>query len=298
MIGSAFRLLETEGALSLANYPYDESQCQPPSDAQQSRADDFRISGWVYLRPDLSRARDEKQARLNAVRQELAFGHPVVIGVDVTTTFFEGKGVWTGNGSETCGNEPCGGHAVTLTGYDDRERRFKFVNSWGTRWGDSGFGWMSYDAYLNQVDEAYAMRVPDEPEPPEPLPTPTPEDFGSDLPGIDCGGLIIERKGRRFDITGFAGSQADIDKLRRAVPARRRRFQRRTAPLAAVRDADDVTRRLGDTRKPQVMFSKADMRPANRSSLTSPYDYQAICMSPMSSPMAMLSIWCSRARRR
>ena len=34
-----------------------------------------------------------------------------------------------------------GGHAVVVVGYDDKLKRIKFVNSWGTGWGDHGFGY-------------------------------------------------------------------------------------------------------------------------------------------------------------
>src|SRR5262249_56575528 len=38
-----------------------------------------------------------------------------------------------------------GGHAVCIVGYDDQKRQFKFINSWGTGWGDHGYGYLPYD---------------------------------------------------------------------------------------------------------------------------------------------------------
>ena len=40
------------------------------------------------------------------------------------------------------------GHAVLIVGYDDEKDAFKIVNSWGSDWGDEGYGWVSYDFFL------------------------------------------------------------------------------------------------------------------------------------------------------
>lgn len=37
-----------------------------------------------------------------------------------------------------------GGHEVLIIGYDDQSKRYIFLNSWGSNWGDSGFGYMPY----------------------------------------------------------------------------------------------------------------------------------------------------------
>lgn len=48
-----------------------------------------------------------------------------------------------------------GGHVVTIVGYD--EQGFIFKNSWGTGWGDRGYGRMSYDFHRIFADEACAI---------------------------------------------------------------------------------------------------------------------------------------------
>ncbi len=50
-----------------------------------------------------------------------------------------------------------GGHALIITGYDDFEQRFKIRNSWGTRFGDNGDFYMSYEYYVAMVSSAYGM---------------------------------------------------------------------------------------------------------------------------------------------
>jgi C1A family cysteine protease len=41
-----------------------------------------------------------------------------------------------------------GGHAVCFVGYDDTKDLLKFKNSWGTHWGDNGYGYLPYSYVL------------------------------------------------------------------------------------------------------------------------------------------------------
>ena len=40
--------------------------------------------------------------------------------------------------------DPIGGHAVCFVGYDDKTQLLKFKNSWGSSWGDKGYGYLPY----------------------------------------------------------------------------------------------------------------------------------------------------------
>lgn len=42
-----------------------------------------------------------------------------------------------------------GGHAVLFVGFDDAQKVFKFKNSWGTSWGDNGYGYLPYQYILS-----------------------------------------------------------------------------------------------------------------------------------------------------
>ena len=77
---------------------------------------------------------------------------PIVIGVTVYSSF-EGSAaaatgiipmpVYTGKHPETL----LGGHAITLVGYNTTTQYFMFQNSWGTSWGQGGYGFLPY-AYI------------------------------------------------------------------------------------------------------------------------------------------------------
>lgn len=43
------------------------------------------------------------------------------------------------------GENPEGGHAVALAGFDDAKKAFLVRNSWGPQWGIGGYFWMSYE---------------------------------------------------------------------------------------------------------------------------------------------------------
>jgi GNAT superfamily N-acetyltransferase len=53
-----------------------------------------------------------------------------------------------------------GSHTVVLTGYDDSHQRFSFLNSWGSEWGDRGFGTLPYSYFDAYQLEAWADAAP------------------------------------------------------------------------------------------------------------------------------------------
>lgn len=82
------------------------------------------------------------------IKKSLSEKKPVVLSMKVFSSFERvmATGTWTpGN------NEPVKGrHAVCLVGYDDKKAggSFELINSWGTRWGNKGFGWITYQQVM------------------------------------------------------------------------------------------------------------------------------------------------------
>lgn len=65
------------------------------------------------------------------------------------------------------------GHAVVLSGYrtlPNGSRQFLIHNSWGTRWGEQGFGWISEAMVSRYLRAAYKIRIADASSPSGPLP--------------------------------------------------------------------------------------------------------------------------------
>lgn len=134
------------GSLSVEQF---DKSCKIPSAAERAQATDFKITKWLAVDP----------RQVDDVKGQLARGNPVVFGMFVGESFegFRGKGVYKGEADAGFG------HAMTVVGYDDKRQAFKIINSWGTLWGDKGFGWIDYDFFKKAAREAYIMEVDGEP---------------------------------------------------------------------------------------------------------------------------------------
>ncbi len=131
-LSDALRLTVTKGSLLWDNMPYDEKNSSTqPSLSQMELASSFR-------------AEDFRKLRYNSpaeIKTQLYLGNPVLAGILIDESFYRlhGKNIYK---SHTGKNIV--GHAIVITGYDDSIQAFKFQNSWGQVWGDSGFGYIDY----------------------------------------------------------------------------------------------------------------------------------------------------------
>lgn len=91
---------------------------------------------------------------LYTMRSCLASGTPFVAGISVYESFEGDQVAATGIVPLPDQNESLlGGHAILIVGYDDAKQVFTFRNSWGTSWGNGGYGTLPY-AYLTSSDLA------------------------------------------------------------------------------------------------------------------------------------------------
>lgn len=148
---------------------------------------------------------------VNFIRELLASGLPVTIGFlvfpSIQSPQIERSGDIPFPSSSERSHQPLGGHAVVLVGYDDARQCFLLRNSWGTTWGQQGYGSISYayisDSYLSQdfwvITEVNDDSVPGPgpgpgpepgpgPFPPEPQPCPCPEPIPVPVPQpyVEC----------------------------------------------------------------------------------------------------------------
>lgn len=56
-----------------------------------------------------------------------------------------------------------GGHAIVIVGYNDKTKEYKFKNSWGTNWGDKGYGYLTYKEMRRTLMDAIALIDIDDP---------------------------------------------------------------------------------------------------------------------------------------
>ncbi len=78
--------------------------------------------------------------------EALALKHAVVGGIScydsMFTTYVDKTGIIPMPGAR---DVLSGGHAIMFTGYDNATKLVQFKNSWGTEWGDLGYGYLPYD---------------------------------------------------------------------------------------------------------------------------------------------------------
>ncbi len=180
----ALNLLRREGVSALDQFPYSDRSCDAQPDAltkQQARA--FAIADWRRVN-----VQDDTEVKTN-----IASGFPVLIGMIVDEGF---ANLQSGRTYTAQVGRSLGGHAMVVVGYNDDRSAFKVINSWGTDWGDDGFGWISYSAFRQTVREGYVAQdivvsPPITPNPPVQPIGPTPQPAPPPLPQPTVAGPVV-----------------------------------------------------------------------------------------------------------
>jgi hypothetical protein len=137
--GTAFTLvldvLKAKGNCTLSTMPYTGDCNVMPNAAQDAEAANFKITGYSkILTTDTA-----------LIKLMLTQHHPLMAGVSMDNSFTNAQEgfIWQ---THVAGAAP---HAMLVVGYDDNRQAFKLMNSWGTEWGDAGFGWISYSMWIS-----------------------------------------------------------------------------------------------------------------------------------------------------
>lgn len=153
---NAMATLHEHGDLPFSKFGYDDSDCSRlPDRVMATEASQFRIKGYNRL----SRGGNDYGLDMQGVKQHLAQGAPVVIGMMVGGTFMHqmvGKSVWQPTQRDMQGYG-FSGHAMCVVGYDDDKEMVQIMNSWGPEWGNNGVAWVPYDAFEHFTKEAYGL---------------------------------------------------------------------------------------------------------------------------------------------
>ena len=149
------------GAVPFSRFAYTDEDCErTPGPEEQQIAQRYKIKGYQRL----SKSDDPRSpVDMVAMKQYLAQGSPVVIGMMVGGTFMqgmEGQDAWVPTESDM--QMPgFGGHAMCVIGYDDYKfgdsGGFQIMNSWGPEWGRNGIAWVPYAVFDYFCKEAYAV---------------------------------------------------------------------------------------------------------------------------------------------
>lgn len=143
-IKDGFASMQKEGACLERFWPYVESWfTRTPSFGCYQEARNHRVSRY--------NSQLDPRNMVQSIKQCIALGLPVVIGVMVYESFQSKQTAKTGY--IPIPNpliEPLmGGHAMCVVGYDDEKQHFIVVNSWSEAWGDKGYCYIPYAFIAN-----------------------------------------------------------------------------------------------------------------------------------------------------
>ncbi len=127
----------------------------------------FRVAGLEKL---------SKPVDIDEVAAVLAGGDDVWVSFSIDPDAWSHKSLQGGviPDYDVRGDE---GHAVVLAGYrpTPQGRQFLVHNSWGTKWGEGGYGWLSEAMVRKHMRSGFKVKVVDTQGPgPTPIPTPPP----------------------------------------------------------------------------------------------------------------------------
>jgi GNAT superfamily N-acetyltransferase len=124
------------------DFPFDPNGPWPP--AEPANADELakpqRI--WCY-----QRVRNSVDCRLALDK----FG-AAAASFDITDQWFNAA---RGEISYPASGDEVGGHCVCIDAYKEHISQFRFANSWGTGWGDQGYGYMAFDFFDEYLTDAW-----------------------------------------------------------------------------------------------------------------------------------------------
>lgn len=151
----AMNLFVQQGAVPWSVMPYNQKdyRTQPTAQARQIAAQ-YKARRYYRVGYD----------DMTTIKSEIVRGNPLVFGMSIDDAFYKVKGTVV---YDARGGEVQGGHAMTIVGYDDNKisprgdrGAVKILNSWGTSWGDKGYGWVSYRMFQSLTP--YIMQLSDD----------------------------------------------------------------------------------------------------------------------------------------
>lgn len=119
-------ILQKRGSISEKEYPYKGKNRNPQNITEKiyDRARNFTISNYARI------------STIDALKRALITDGPCLIGMPA----FNSEDIFWKAGIDS---NTAGGHAVAVVGYN--KKGFILRNSWGTSWGDKGYGLFPYE---------------------------------------------------------------------------------------------------------------------------------------------------------
>jgi len=148
LIKDGIEVLTSRGAVEERVWPYKAGEYGRKPPPEVDKATVFKIAD---AKPLLT---------LEDIRRALNDTGPVVAGITMFESSMSDEVVKTGVFPIPKPKEKIiGGHAICIVGYDDQQKQFKFKNSWGTQWGDKGYGYLPYEYIRKYMADTWSFKL-------------------------------------------------------------------------------------------------------------------------------------------
>ena len=145
-MADAIKALTADGAVAEEAWPYKSGEFADVPPKTVANAERYRPTATQKLKS------------IDDVKAALQKYGPVVAGIAVYTSFESDSAARTGHIPDPSPKDSViGGGAICIVGYDDQKKVFKFKNSWGTGWGDHGYGYISYSYFEKLSDDNWLI---------------------------------------------------------------------------------------------------------------------------------------------
>ncbi len=149
----AMILLKERGDCLEKTFNYEQYDCHTqPADIHIAEARHFKAQDFATV----FALDEDPKSKIGKACKILATQTPLVVGIGVTKSFFEvlpGAVSWNPTKIEPL----TGYHAMVLTGYNNVEKYFELLNSFGPSWGQNGFIRVSFDDFERLCRYAYVI---------------------------------------------------------------------------------------------------------------------------------------------
>lgn len=144
----ALDVLKESGVNNWKDFPYSDEVCSNlPTAELLNAASQNKIK--EYFKIDISSASsDPNYTLINVVKTLVQDKNPIIISLDWQNISFETRNLELVATKAKAVRTPACGHVVLIVGYSNTLKAFKVINSWGTKWGNKGYGWIHYDFFL------------------------------------------------------------------------------------------------------------------------------------------------------
>lgn len=153
---NAMKVMTANGAMLKKEGPADCTLLLPDT-AEQQKASPYKIKDFLAI----NRTFDSiTKNDIIKIKKSLTEKKPVLISLKIYESFEKVTqiGIWSPPADDV---KLPASHAMCITGYDDKIAggAFEVMNSWGTKWGNKGYCWLSYKQVMKEG--IYAVELMD-----------------------------------------------------------------------------------------------------------------------------------------